>query len=279
MSATAITISNVLRVQSRPRRITAWPRPPAMVFIALISFLRNTQLHRLQNRNAIDIAIASTYRAILSFFPFFFRFFFSLFPPFFFFPSFLPPFLPLPFRSAPTRSRHPPSSPSRHPTMCPRIVTWLLCMDFCGAFLPSLFTHTETPITIGVSAPSPSPRGSLVRARVPPLPNISSRGIESDSGACIIQRALSMPRSSTFYSCTHAERYDRFIIYACCQSCPVALSPPGFSRSCSAANGAAERKGAILRRVERWRGILARTVRLQVAMNVCTINAFQLDVP
>lgn len=49
------------------------------------------------------------------------------------------------------------------------------------------------------------------------------RGIENDS-ACIIQRALSMPRSSTFYPCTHTERYDRFIIYARCQSWPVALN-------------------------------------------------------
>lgn len=145
MSATAITISNVLRVQSRTRVSRRSRHKPGLATngIYSVNLVSPLQLHRLRTPNAIDIAIASTGPS--------------------FFPSF-PSFLSLSFSfysstSSSSSTISPPSyvftipSETLYVSAC-RVVTWLLCMDFRGAFLPSLFTRTHTPITIARTGPA-----------------------------------------------------------------------------------------------------------------------------
>ena len=176
-----------------------------MVFIALISFLRSSCIGLSEPPTPL---ISQLHLPALLFF----------FPPF---PLFFSLLLPLPsLPRSPSVTLSPPlssvvdSSPSylfRYPHpypfknvlyVVPRshlvACAWIFVARFC---LHYLLAHT-------LQLPSP---------RVPALPNISPPA-SGTTGACIIQRPLSMPRSSTFYPCTHTERYDRFIIYARCQS-------------------------------------------------------------
>lgn len=197
MSATAITISNVLRVQSRTRVSRRSRHKPGLATngIYSVNLVSPLQLHRLRTPNAIDIAIASTGP---SFFPSF--------------PSFLSLFLFLLFLlllllhhfSSLLRFYHPLRNVVRVRVPRSHLVAVHGFSWRVSAFI--IYPHTHS---------------NYHRAYRPC--QIFLRSIENDS-ACIIQRALSMPRSSTFYPCTHTERYDRFIIYARCQSWPVALN-------------------------------------------------------
>lgn len=143
MSATAITISNVLRVQSRARvsRRSRHKSGLATNGIYSVNLVSPLQLHRLRTPNAIDIAIASTGPSFFSFFSLF-SLSFSLYS-----------------SSSSSSNISPPSyvftipSEKLYVSAC-RVVTWLLCMDFRGAFLPSLFTRTHTPITIARTGPA-----------------------------------------------------------------------------------------------------------------------------
>lgn len=141
MSATVITISNVLRVQSRTRVSRRSRHSPATNGIYSVNLVSPLQLHRLRTPNAIDIAIASTGPSF-----FLFSLFFSLFLFFSLSLSVSPPPLP-------------PTSPSYHhhsPTLstCPRSHLVAVHGFSCGAFLPSLFTRTHTPITIARTGPT-----------------------------------------------------------------------------------------------------------------------------
>lgn len=190
MSATAITISNVLRVQSRTRVSRRSRHKPGLATngIYSVNLVSPLQLHRLRTPNAIDIAIASTGPSFFPSFPSFLSLSLSTLPP-------LPP--PCHFSSL-LRFYHPLRKVVRVRVPRSHLVAVHGFSWRVSAFI--IYPHTHS---------------NYHRAYRPC--QIFLRGIENDS-ACIIQRALSMPRSSTFYPCTHTERYDRFIIYARCQS-------------------------------------------------------------
>lgn len=181
MSTAAITISNVLRVQSEqtvsaaaPARRARETRPGSTTNgIYSVNLVSLPQLHRLRNPSAIDIAIASTGpRHHLPFFPsvVFFPFSFGFPLPLVSHPTAAARHLrraPLSAtRPLPLGGRAPSSAPTQPPTTCPIESTRLLCawIFVARAILPSLFTPAREPAT---AVPTPTHvHAPITRSRV-----------------------------------------------------------------------------------------------------------------